>query len=45
MGGVFVVEAASLDEATDLARACPNLNLQNGYVEVRVLEEARLDAR
>src|SRR5262249_54578186 len=38
IGGIFVVEAASLDEATEIARSCPNLDLQNGYMEVRVVE-------
>ena len=38
VGGVFIIEAASLDEATEIARACPNLDLQNGYMEVRVIE-------
>lgn len=41
VGGVFVIEAASLDEATDIAKGCPGLKLQNGYVEVRVVEEKR----
>src|SRR5215510_7701926 len=40
VGGVFIVEAASLDEATEIARSCPNLDLQNGYMEVRVVEVA-----
>lgn len=35
VGGIFIVEAASLDEATELARSCPNLDLQNGYMEVQ----------
>lgn len=39
VGGVFVIEAASLQEAIALARKCPTLELQNGYVEVRVVEE------
>jgi hypothetical protein len=39
VGGVFVVKAASLEEAVALARKCPILDLQNGYVEVRVVEE------
>lgn len=39
VGGVFVVEAPSLEEAASLARGCPVLDLQNGWVEVRVLEE------
>ena len=48
VGGIFVVEAASLDEAAEIARSCPNLDLQNGYMEVRVVEvagEARSGAR
>jgi hypothetical protein len=38
VGGIFVVEADSLEAATNLGRSCPVLDLQNGYVEVRVLE-------
>jgi hypothetical protein len=41
VGGIFVIEASSLDEATTVARDCPVLSLQNGYVEVRVIEEVR----
>ncbi|MDB4970734.1 MAG: hypothetical protein JWN44_6423 [Myxococcales bacterium] len=41
VGGIFIVEAGSLDEAKRLAQNCPVLDLQNGYVEVRVLEEVR----
>jgi hypothetical protein len=41
VGGIFIVEAASLDEATEVARRCPVLDLQNGYVEVRMIEEVR----
>lgn len=41
VGGIFVVEAASLDEAVRIGRECPVLDLQNGYVEVRALEEPR----
>jgi hypothetical protein len=41
IGGIFIIEAASLDEATELARTCPCLDLQNGYMEVRVIEVAR----
>jgi hypothetical protein len=40
VGGIFIVEAASLDDATEMARSCPNLDLQNGYMEVRVVEVA-----
>jgi hypothetical protein len=39
VGGFFIVEAASLEEAVALARKCPIFELQNGYVEVRVIEE------
>lgn len=39
VGGAFIVEASSLEEASRLARTCPVLVLQNGYVEVRVIEE------
>ena len=38
IGGIFVVEAVSLEEATSLARECPVLQLQNGFVEVRPVE-------
>lgn len=41
VGGYFLIEAASLDEATEIARSCPMLTLQNGYVEVRLVEEKR----
>lgn len=39
IGGVFLVEAGSLEEAIAIARSCPTLSLQNGFVEVRVVEE------
>jgi hypothetical protein len=38
VGGIFIIEAESLDEAAEIARSCPNLDLQNGYMEVRVIE-------
>jgi hypothetical protein len=41
VGGVFLIEAASLDEALAAARTCPTLALQNGFVEVRLVEETR----
>ena len=44
VGGIFVIDATSLEEATALARECPVLDLQNGYVEVRVVEEVRQPA-
>ena len=40
IGGIFVIEANSLDDAAEVARACPNLDLQNGYMEIRVVEVA-----
>jgi hypothetical protein len=39
VGGVLLVEASSLEEAVAIARECPALDLQNGYVEVRVIED------
>jgi hypothetical protein len=38
IGGIFVIEAASLEEATEISRGCPALLMQNGYVEVRAVE-------
>ena len=45
VGGIFIVEAATLDEATEIARGCPGLELQHGYVEVRLIEASRGDVR
>ena len=45
VGGIFIIEAGSLDEATEIARKCPGLELQHGYVEVRVIEASRGDVR
>jgi hypothetical protein len=39
VGGVFLIEAGSLEEAIAIARTTPTLTLQNGFVEVRVVEE------
>lgn len=39
VGGAVLIQAASLEEAIGLARKCPTLMLQNGYVEVRAVEE------
>lgn len=44
VGGAFVIEASSLAEAVDIARSCPTLLAQNGFVEVRVIEEVRRPA-
>lgn len=43
VGGIFIIEAASLDEATDIARGCPGLDCQRGYVEVRLIEASRVN--
>ncbi|MEO7041068.1 MAG: YciI family protein [Gemmatimonadaceae bacterium] len=43
VGGIFVVTAASLDDAAEIARACPGLELQHGYVELRAIEVSRGD--
>ena len=34
VGGFFIIKAASLEEATELAKGCPDLPL-DGSVEVR----------
>lgn len=39
VGGVVVLECASLEDAIALARNCPTLTLQNGTVEVRMIDE------
>ncbi len=44
VGGIFIIQADSLDDATEVARSCPGLDLQHGYVEVRAIE-ARPDVR
>jgi hypothetical protein len=41
VGGVFIIEAPSLERAVQLARQCPTLTLQNGFIEVRAVEEVR----
>jgi hypothetical protein len=41
IGGIIIVETESLDEATEFARACPVLDMQNGFVEVRAIEASR----
>src|SRR5262245_45973001 len=45
VGGVFVSTQDSLEEAKSIARQCPVLDLQNGYVEVRLVEEIPAGAR
>lgn len=45
VGGVFLIEAASLEAAVAIAREAPTLTMQNGFVEVRAVEEVRLAGR
>jgi len=35
VGGYLMVNASSLDEATELAKGCPVLDSEDGHVEVR----------
>ena len=44
VGGALLIQAASLEEAIALARECPVLDLQNGHVEIRAVEEVRRPA-
>ena len=44
IGGALFIEASSLSEAIEIARGAPTLRSQNGYIEVRVVEEPRLPA-
>lgn len=39
VGGIFVITAGSLEEAAAIGQRSPVLDLQNGYVEVRAVEE------
>jgi hypothetical protein len=39
VGGLSLIEFASLDEAIAFARSCPALELQNGYVEIRLVDD------
>ncbi|HEY2513006.1 MAG TPA: YciI family protein [Polyangiaceae bacterium] len=39
VGGAMIIEAASLEQATALARNCPTLGLQKGFVEIRLIDE------
>lgn len=41
VGGVFIIEAESLEQAMALARDCPTLKIQNGFIEVRMIEDVR----
>ena len=38
IGGFYIVEAANYDDAVKMARECPTLLYQGGYVEVREVE-------
>jgi len=38
IGGFYIVEANNYEEALELAKGCPTLLFQGGYVEVREVE-------
>lgn len=38
LGGYYILEAESLEAATALARRCPIVEMQGGFVEVRPVE-------
>ena len=38
LGGYYVIEAKSLEEAIAIARECPTVAVQKGFVEVRAIE-------
>lgn len=38
IGGFYIIEAKSYDEAVEIAKGCPTLLYQGGYVEVREVE-------
>lgn len=41
VGGFVLINAGSLEEAIAVARECPVFELQNGQIEIRVIEEPR----
>ena len=41
VGGFALIQVGSLEEAIAVARKCPVLELQNGHVEIRLVEEPR----
>lgn len=38
VGGYYIIEAGSYDEAAQLAKDCPVMIYQGGYVEIREIE-------
>lgn len=38
IGGFYIIEAGSYEEAVEVAKECPTLLYQGGYVEVREVE-------
>jgi hypothetical protein len=38
VGGYYLIEASNYDEAVKIARECPILTRQHGFVEVREIE-------
>jgi hypothetical protein len=41
VGGFVLIQANALEEAIAIARECPVFELQNGHIEIRVIEEVR----
>ena len=39
VGGIFIIQASSLEEAVATARECPIFDVQKGHIEVRVIED------
>lgn len=39
IGGYYIIEAASLDEAVAIAKECPTVAVQNGFCEVRLVAQ------
>jgi hypothetical protein len=42
VGGYLICKAGTYDEAVDIAKGCPILELDNGTVEVRELRELKM---
>ncbi len=38
IGGYYIIEAKNFDEAVTIAKECPTVAVQHGFVEVRLVE-------
>lgn len=43
VGGYLICKAATLEEATELSKGCPVLEFENGSVEVREIQEMKMN--